>query len=93
MLKDRGEIADADAVNEAIDALVKHAQTCTPRSEACICSFTSGVERLNDAFHAAVAKHPSWGRANTGIEYDDPKGGTTAIGMSNVRRQLEMCGR
>lgn len=94
MLKDKAEIADAAAVNVAIDALVNDAGTCKPRTETCICGFTSQVDELDKSYRIAVARHPSWGRSNTGVEYENPSnGGTVGIVMSNVKRQLAMCGR
>jgi hypothetical protein len=95
MLKDRGEIVDAAVVYEALQALVNDAQTCSsPRTEACICSFTTSVNGLDNAYRSAVDKHPVWGLPNTGVEYENPKGGgTDGIVMSNVKRQLAMCGR
>ncbi|HEX4737362.1 MAG TPA: hypothetical protein VH331_07360 [Allosphingosinicella sp.] len=93
MLKDSGDIADAEAVNSAISALVKDADTCNPRSQACICRLTSGLDRLSNAYRNAVARHPSWGQPRAGVEYYTRAKGTVGIVMSNVRRQLEMCGR
>jgi hypothetical protein len=93
MLKDGSDISDAEAVNSAISALVKDADTCNPRSQACICGFTSGLDRLSNAYRNAVAKHPGWGQPGTGVEYYTRAKGTVAIVMSNVRRELQMCGR
>jgi hypothetical protein len=94
MLKTPSEIADASAVYNAIDAMVIHADSCKPRTEACICSFSSGVDTLENAYRTAVARHPQWGQPNTGVEYVNPGGaGSVGIVMSNVKRQLAMCGR
>lgn len=92
MLTDSGEIADAMAVNAALDALVNEANSCSPRTEVCICNLTTSIDRLGVAYRDAVARHPAWGQPNTGVEFRNPvKGGTTGIVMSNVKRQLEMC--
>lgn len=94
MLKDSGEIADAMAVNAALDALVNDANACSPRTQACICNLTAGMDKLDAAYRDPVARHPGWGQPNTGVEFRNPvKGGTTGIVMSNVKRQLAMCGR
>ena len=93
MLKDGSDISDAEAVNSAISALVNDADTCNPRSQACICSFTSGLDRLSNAYRNAVAKHPGWGQPSTGVEYYTRAKGTVAIVMSNVRWELQMCDR
>jgi hypothetical protein len=94
MLKNRDEVLDAAGVKAAIDALVRDADTCSPRSMACICSHTASVDRLDNAYRSAVQRHPGWGQPNTGVEYDNlTGGGTVGIVMSNVKRELEMCGR
>lgn len=94
MIHERGEIADAAAVNAAISALVKDADKCQPRTEACICRLSSGLDELNNAYRNAVARHPAWGQSSIGVEYTDPvNGGSVGIVMSNVGRQLRRCER
>jgi hypothetical protein len=93
-LHDRGDISDASPINAAISALSHDADSCSPRTETCICSFTDSVDRLSEAYRNAVARHPSWGQPSTGVEYVDPaNGGTVGVVVSNVRRQLDFCGR
>ena len=77
MLKDRSEILDAAAVKDAVDALSKYADSSAPRTQACICSKTAGVDRLENAYRSAVEKHPAWGLPNTGEEYVNLNGGGT----------------
>jgi hypothetical protein len=93
MLRDAGQIRDAAEINAAIDALAKDAEHCTPRTQVCICSFRASVDRLDEAYRNAVGKNPSWGRPNTGVEYYQPENGTVGIVISNVKRELAMCGR
>jgi hypothetical protein len=94
MLHDRGDISDAVPIYAAISELSRDADSCSRRTEVCICSFTSAVDRLSNAYHEAVARHPSWGQPNTGVEYRDPVGGgTQGIVISNARKQLNYCGR
>ena len=93
MIKDPGEISDAARIDDALNGLVTSAAACRPRTEACICSSTARVDRLKAAYYIAVTKHPSRGLSSTGVEYWDPaKRATVGIVISNVRRQLEMCG-
>lgn len=93
-MKDRSEIFDAIAVNEAIDALSRDADSCSARTQTCICIRTAGFDRLNKTYRNAVERHPIWGQPNTGTEYDNLTGrGTVGIVMSNVKRKLAMFGR
>jgi hypothetical protein len=92
------DIADAGAVNRAITVMVKRAASCTPVSaleaQHCACSFTDDLKILNNAYKAAVAKHPSWKAEGSVLAYVDPANGKSIIlNLPSVRRQLDACQR
>ncbi|HEX5259735.1 MAG TPA: hypothetical protein VFW35_13270 [Sphingomicrobium sp.] len=89
-LSDPGEIAQATAVNTAIDFLVNAAAECRKTTSKtplqCECSSPGGMARLRSAYDSAVADHPEWPQPNTTVWWSG-----TAVNFSAIRRVLGTC--
>jgi len=96
-LKESRDIADATAVNHAIDVLLKDAAQCPSNAkdrQVCGCSFKIDLKKLNSAYAAAVAKHPEWNDEDAVVA--SPKsanGRSTILSLPGVKRMLDGCAK
>jgi len=95
-LKEKGDISDAAAVNDAINVMVRNVASCgqasAKDSQACACSFKDDLKKLRAVYNTAVGKHPAWKEDATVISYEDPASGkSVTINLPGVKRQLEAC--
>jgi hypothetical protein len=98
ILRDSRQIADASAVNEALNALVNAAQSCSPTDmkarTACVCKRKTDVSALRVAYDRAIARNPTWNGSNTAVNYVDPRN-RRSVGMifPGLKRQIDLCAR
>ena len=89
-LSDPGEIAQAAAVNRAINAVSDSVMACIKSSSRtaiqCECRQTQGLATLRSAYEAAVADHPDWPQPNTTVWWSG-----TAVNFSALKRELTLC--
>ena len=89
-LSDPGEIAQAAAVNKAINAVSDSVMACIKSSSRtaiqCECRATQGLATLRSAYDAAVADHPEWPQPNTTVWWSG-----TALNFSALKRELTLC--
>ena len=95
-LTEARDIADAKAVNDALEIVVSDAAACRRSGRgatACACS-NAGIGGLRSAFDAAMTRHPSWNVGETVVNFRTPtSGGAVALSFSGLARQLEVCSR
>jgi hypothetical protein len=89
-LSDSGAIAQATAVNTAIDSAVEAAAACrktTSRTALeCECAGRTQMARLKSAYETAVADHPEWPKPDTTVWWSG-----TALNFSAIKRTLATC--
>jgi len=95
-LKEARDLADAAAVNTALNALFEDAASCpaspSKKRQSCGCSFGDDLKRLETAYAAAVAKHPGWNEVDTVVAYRNVgKGTSTILSFPGIKRQLNAC--
>jgi hypothetical protein len=94
-LTDARDIADAKAVNRALDVVSGDAATCRRSgggAKACACRPTAGLRELRSAVDTAVARHPRWNADDTFVNYADPATGlSVATSLPGLARQLASC--
>jgi hypothetical protein len=92
-LTDSKKIADAMALNEAIDQVSKKVMQCTAKKlapqEKCFCLYPAEVGRVKEKYEIALKNNPEW---RDKIVFWTVKGNPTSynLAFSGVRRQLEM---
>jgi hypothetical protein len=92
-LTDSKKIADAMALNEAIDQVSKKVMQCVEEKlapqEKCFCSYPAEVSKVRERYEIALKNNPDW---KDRIVFWTVKGNPTSynLAFSGLRRQLEM---
>lgn len=90
------DIAEAEAVNSAIDAMANSAASCrqtTSRTPLeCECDSRPAVLRLRTAYDVAIDRHPGWAQFGKTVWWIDPRTKhSIALNFSAVTRLLGVC--
>ena len=92
-LTDSNKIADAMALNQAIDQVSKKVMQCTEKKlapqEKCFCLYPVEVGRVKEKYEIALKNNPEW---KDRIVFWTVKGNSTSynLAFSGLRRQLEI---
>jgi len=91
-LTDSRKIAEAMALNEAIDQVSKNVAQCVEKKlapqEKCFCLYPTEVSNVREKYQIALKNNPDW---NDRIVFWTVKGNPTSynLSFSGLRRQLE----
>ena len=92
------EIADATAVHNSINVMVKNVESCSlssaPEAQPCACRFPKDLNKLKKAYEYAVAKHPKWNAAGSVVSFINPVDGKSVIiNFPGLQSQLQACAK
>ena len=92
-LTDSKKIADAMALNGAIDQVSEKVMQCVEKKlapqEKCFCLYPAEISKVREKYQIALKNNPDW---NDRIVFWTVKGNPTSynLAFSGLRRQLEM---